>query len=148
MCSSDLLTEAMGGEISASSQVGRGSCFRVRLSFGRVRPDRCTFPSGPAVGTRAPEALLPLTDLRRRWRGKRALVAEASAASGEALGATLSGLGLDVTVVRSSERSEEHTSELQSPDHLVCRLLLEKKKNKNNNNNNSHNTDDTDTYVH
>src|SRR5438552_13032277 len=27
-----------------------------------------------------------------------------------------------------SMRSEEHTSELQSPDHLVCRLLLEKKK--------------------
>src|SRR5258708_31981856 len=27
-----------------------------------------------------------------------------------------------------SSRSEEHTSELQSPDHLVCRLLLEKKK--------------------
>src|SRR5207244_7611497 len=32
-------------------------------------------------------------------------------------------------------RSEEHTSELQSPDHLVCRLLLEKKKK------NKHNTD-------
>src|SRR5207244_8329418 len=30
---------------------------------------------------------------------------------------------------RQSLRSEEHTSELQSPDHLVCRLLLEKKKN-------------------
>src|SRR5258708_19427816 len=29
---------------------------------------------------------------------------------------------------RMSRRSEEHTSELQSPDHLVCRLLLEKKK--------------------
>src|SRR5256885_4843362 len=28
-----------------------------------------------------------------------------------------------------SERSEEHTSELQSPCNLVCRLLLEKKKN-------------------
>ena len=28
----------------------------------------------------------------------------------------------------SKQRSEEHTSELQSPDHLVCRLLLEKKK--------------------
>src|SRR4051794_41630936 len=27
-----------------------------------------------------------------------------------------------------SSRSEEHTSELQSPVHLVCRLLLEKKK--------------------
>src|SRR5215216_8160646 len=31
---------------------------------------------------------------------------------------------------RKRSRSEEHTSELQSPDHLVCRLLLEKKKNK------------------
>src|SRR5258708_1018068 len=31
-----------------------------------------------------------------------------------------------------SYRSEEHTSELQSPDHLVCRLLLEKKNNQNN----------------
>src|SRR5258708_16448025 len=30
--------------------------------------------------------------------------------------------------IRSLKRSEEHTSELQSPDHLVCRLLLEKKK--------------------
>src|SRR5258708_11237523 len=29
-----------------------------------------------------------------------------------------------------ADRSEEHTSELQSPDHLVCRLLLEKKKKK------------------
>src|SRR5258708_28439367 len=29
---------------------------------------------------------------------------------------------------RLEVRSEEHTSELQSPDHLVCRLLLEKKK--------------------
>src|SRR6266487_6502125 len=31
---------------------------------------------------------------------------------------------------RISRRSEEHTSELQSPVHLVCRLLLEKKKTK------------------
>src|SRR5258708_14834058 len=43
----------------------------------------------------------------------------------------------DATIVESSikpvrmRRSEEHTSELQSPDHLVCRLLLEKKKYKN-----------------
>src|SRR5687768_18028867 len=33
-----------------------------------------------------------------------------------------------------AERSEEHTSELQSRLHLVCRLLLEKKKKKKNNN--------------
>src|SRR2546430_8294570 len=32
--------------------------------------------------------------------------------------------------VRGKNRSEEHTSELQSQSNLVCRLLLEKKKNK------------------
>src|SRR5690348_17588684 len=34
------------------------------------------------------------------------------------------------TAITASGRSEEHTSELQSPVHLVCRLLLEKKKKK------------------
>src|SRR2546422_3356513 len=45
------------------------------------------------------------------------------------------GVGTDITerrkaeeALRRSERSEEHTSELQSRLHLVCRLLLEKKK--------------------
>src|SRR5258708_25812575 len=45
----------------------------------------------------------PRVDSKTRWRP-----------SGAQLGRSL--------------RSEEHTSELQSPDHLVCRLLLEKKK--------------------
>src|SRR5258708_24731497 len=31
-------------------------------------------------------------------------------------------------IIAKKNRSEEHTSELQSPDHLVCRLLLEKKR--------------------
>src|SRR5207244_11923334 len=35
---------------------------------------------------------------------------------------------IDAAHADGSPRSEEHTSELQSPDHLVCRLLLEKKK--------------------
>src|SRR5258708_19693891 len=45
--------------------------------------------------------------------------------------ARLGHLGYRGTASRScirKTRSEEHTSELQSPDHLVCRLLLEKKK--------------------
>src|SRR5690625_5828230 len=33
-----------------------------------------------------------------------------------------------MTIPEASQRSEEHTSELQSRGHLVCRLLLEKKK--------------------
>src|SRR5258708_20013896 len=36
------------------------------------------------------------------------------------------GVALD-QLFHEAVRSEEHTSELQSPDHLVCRLLLEKK---------------------
>src|SRR5690348_18318205 len=39
--------------------------------------------------------------------------------------------GRRVEPARTRRRSEEHTSELQSPVHLVCRLLLEKKKKKN-----------------
>src|SRR2546426_1732248 len=38
--------------------------------------------------------------------------------------------GADVAML-PADRSEEHTSELQSPCNLVCRLLLEKKKKKN-----------------
>src|SRR5256885_12205913 len=45
------------------------------------------------------------------------------------------GLGIDTNRPhgRRDLRSEEHTSELQSPCNLVCRLLLEKKKNNSNN---------------
>src|SRR5690348_17457085 len=53
-------------------------------------------------------------DVRRAHAGMLTLVpVEIDALPGDAHGA---------------ERSEEHTSELQSPVHLVCRLLLEKKK--------------------
>src|SRR5690348_18221537 len=38
---------------------------------------------------------------------------------------------VDFIILGLRKRSEEHTSELQSPVHLVCRLLLEKKKKKN-----------------
>src|SRR5207244_13618137 len=36
-------------------------------------------------------------------------------------------MALPTTMPMPKSRSEEHTSELQSPDHLVCRLLLENK---------------------
>src|SRR2546422_10230638 len=52
---------------------------------------------------------------------------------GGATGLFTSGRARDVAPAWSQTRSEEHTSELQSRLHLVCRLLLEKKKiNKNN----------------
>src|SRR5690348_18187123 len=44
------------------------------------------------------------------------------------LGGSLALAASRFEVARAGKRSEEHTSELQSPVHLVCRLLLEKKK--------------------
>src|SRR2546422_8558607 len=43
-------------------------------------------------------------------------------------GSWAAGLGVERGFLTDSVRSEEHTSELQSRLHLVCRLLLEKKK--------------------
>src|SRR5205823_13083346 len=52
------------------------------------------------------------------------------------IGAVTGGGAITAQLVESnaSDRSEEHTSELQSLAYLVCRLLLEKKKKKNKNN--------------
>src|SRR5215467_16329395 len=47
---------------------------------------------------------------------------------------------LDLDVVVAAPRSEEHTSELQSPCNLVCRLLLEKKKKPSARNTSAHRT--------
>src|SRR5207244_9444618 len=55
-----------------------------------------------------------------------------AAGLGEVAGGLLTAAGLfgpiGPSLIITVMRSEEHTSELQSPDHLVCRLLLEKKK--------------------
>src|ERR1035441_10570467 len=67
------------------------------------------------------------------------------------LWSTEGGLGVDHPLVVFEGRSEEHTSELQSLRHLVCRLLLEKKKKKkkdyNLNNTNTHLTDIWTRYA-
>src|SRR2546426_7468415 len=63
------------------------------------------------------------TTLKNGWRWLRFAV-ERSAAS------RCGNKGRSKIVMRMLLRSEEHTSELQSPCNLVCRLLLEKKKKK------------------
>src|SRR5258708_20560574 len=84
--------------------------------------------------------LFPYTTLFRSLPGYDVLLC-APTGSGKTLAAflwSINGLVLDsergelrdevsVLYVSPLKRSEEHTSELQSPDHLVCRLLLEKK---------------------
>src|SRR5258708_30099198 len=86
--------------------------------------------------------LFPYTTLFRSWELSRVVCAER--AQRLLLGIMLAiwcAVLLGEAAIRAGEipaygrrphavslRSEEHTSELQSPDHLVCRLLLEKKK--------------------
>src|SRR5438874_9712081 len=53
------------------------------------------------------------------------------------------GAGTGSAELRAGQRSEEHTSELQSRRDLVCRLLLEKKKKKKNNKKKIHNKERT-----
>src|SRR5438552_12890040 len=62
--------------------------------------------------------LFPYTTLFRSWMISRL------AREGETLNEARA---LARQIAKRPPRSEEHTSELQSPDHLVCRLLLEKK---------------------
>src|SRR2546426_6656357 len=86
--------------------------------------------------------LFPYTTLFRSTESpERALVARLAGPGGHqgsgfgvyhgatGLAALVGGLALGV-VYQAGGRSEEHTSELQSPCNLVCRLLLEKKKKK------------------
>src|SRR5690348_17558107 len=76
--------------------------------------------------------LFPYTTLFRSQRGQAASGERASCDRGGGGCAACHGAARRGHGVR---RSEEHTSELQSPVHLVCRLLLEKKKKKKKTNN-------------
>src|SRR5256885_7410680 len=72
--------------------------------------------------------LFPYTTLfRSPLRGQRQGLARALQLHAVVRG--MPGHGLALTPLRQQGRSEEHTSELQSPCNIVCRLLLEKKKN-------------------
>src|SRR5437660_9782601 len=69
--------------------------------------------------------LFPYTTLFRSRRSKASRTSRSKARS--AIGSTTTAFRARI---KPRSRSEEHTSELQSRGHLVCRLLLEKKKRK------------------
>src|SRR5438552_5119056 len=71
---------------------------------------------------------LPISVTRAVFAGAKQFVVPTAGNAGVALAAYAARAGADARVYAPATRSEEHTSELQSPDHLVCRLLLEKKK--------------------
>src|SRR5258708_20599144 len=75
--------------------------------------------------------LFPYTTLFRSKLSRRHTLAAALALLAAGAPTAIAQTGKAMTTssgLQITDRSEEHTSELQSPDHLVCRLLLEKKK--------------------
>src|SRR3989449_195682 len=104
----------------------------VSLASGAA--GRAAVPSGASTGEH--EAVELRDGDQKRFGGKGVL--EAVKNVNEVIGPRLEGmtaedqLAVDFAMLElDGTRSEEHTSELQSRLHLVCRLLLEKKKNKN-----------------
>src|SRR5215216_7793123 len=100
--------------------------------------DSTDHPEPPRKARRGSQPDLPLQDLiaadvdpatSSAEEDDEARLPEAPEEAGEAIaeGPLAVGHAAIENAVRLA-RSEEHTSELQSPDHLVCRLLLEKKK--------------------
>src|SRR5258708_23626491 len=83
--------------------------------------------------------LFPYTTLFRSSRKNLSVAKKSSMKNSEKIMNLIKNMSTSLQSTESSQekilkfgqdviRSEEHTSELQSPDHLVCRLLLEKKK--------------------
>src|SRR5258708_30956535 len=68
--------------------------------------------------------LFPYTTLFRSWTSP---VSRVNRSASAFMYASVSTSPVRQSCTMHGARSEEHTSELQSPDHLVCRLLLEKK---------------------
>src|SRR3712207_7394901 len=98
------------------------------------RPPRSTlFPYTTLFRSSGRRAVQPLADRRAAEQRADEALAGGADEDGEFRKARGQGVEareqLDVLPVGLAERSEEHTSELQSRQYLVCRLLLEKKKN-------------------
>src|SRR5438105_9954197 len=88
----------------------------------------CTDPATTETYTLSLHDALPIFD-GRRLEGKRATPGRRVIANGSHGQAAAAKLSLGAAIVHvHDDRSEEHTSELQSRVDLVCRLLLEKKK--------------------
>src|SRR5947208_12705628 len=82
----------------------------------------------PSAISATPSSIAPPAMRPTRERGEKAM--NSAATSDPTPDAAIRNPYPVASEPRTCSRSEEHTSELQSPDHLVCRLLLEKKKKK------------------
>src|SRR5207244_4800444 len=99
--------------------------YRIGTLVGRSPTEVARELEQTAALPQLPEvASIGTPDVVVRYRPDVAAAERFAAAQGALVGAA------KASYLPRQVRSQEHTSELQSPDHLVCRLLLEKKKNK------------------
>src|SRR6266487_2359324 len=115
------------------------------VSITRMPSSRATIAAGTSpprvivtIASNGPAPLSRHASAREsRWNwshdtGKIFVGSIGRSGSGSCIGLFIVGARDPSQRVDPIDRSEEHTSELQSPVHLVCRLLLEKKKKQNN----------------
>src|SRR5207244_9552365 len=106
----------------------------VSLSSARRAPSSCLPRPASRPGPHPPVPSFPTrrsSDLTKQAvpheRTVRTAAARASGAEEASSVLCAPSPCVRLRIAATTSRSEEHTSELQSPDHLVCRLLLEKK---------------------
>src|SRR5207244_5626871 len=96
--------------------------------FGQgIRLDRLMCPLPPTDDRAITKQGVLITNERFSQRTAKQLRPESRAIDIQISGDSLAVFRDECPQTLAAWRSEEHTSELQSPDHLVCRLLLEKK---------------------
>src|SRR5207244_10682466 len=106
------------------------SCHRMSIT---ISPSRCSLICSdkyPSPTRRSPDLrsmLCPTRFLTRKKPRKASGRAFYSISTIPTIPMTANPSAASALEASRKKRSEEHTSELQSPDHLVCRLLLEKK---------------------
>src|SRR5207244_13422846 len=98
-------------------------CFTPAISTAHSTTPLFPIPLPPPP----PSTLFPYTTLFRSIRASRPARRREESSSARAHGGSEASRCRRAARRLHLPRSEEHTSELQSPDHLVCRLLLEKK---------------------
>src|SRR5690606_41438793 len=105
------------------------SSFQPRLFFSLLRrpPSSTLFPYTTLFRSRPRSSAASSATMPRASRPRRS----PSHSTRRASLLPLVGTGVSAQSTATQSRSEEHTSELQSRENLVCRLLLEKKKDKN-----------------
>src|SRR5256885_12476771 len=111
--------------IAAPTPIPVKPASEIGVSITLSAPNSSTRPDNTLNGVPASATSSPKMHTRESRRISSASASRTACANVSSLVATS---GINVLVHLVYRRSEEHTSELQSPCNLVCRLLLEKKK--------------------